>query len=102
MGVQGVFAPLKKNCPSHAAPDTWVYRASLHLGVELVLVDSSPPPISHVTASDDMGCGEPHRLTGLHREGDEVDVGHLYPPPLILRYTTSGENPIFSDIEINP
>ena len=23
-------------------------------------------------------------------------------PPLILRYTTSGEIPIFSDIEINP
>ena len=33
---------------------------------------------------------------------DEVDVGHLGPLQLILRYTTSGKIPIFSDIEINP
>ena len=34
---------------------------------------------------------EPYRLPGLHQGGDEVDVGHLGPPLLILRYTTSGE-----------
>ena len=43
MGVQGVFAPLitigsRVSRPSQTAPDTWVYGASLHLDVELLVI----------------------------------------------------------------
>ena len=103
------------------SPDTWVYRASLHLGIELLVALYShvsgllvnargtipwmrSATTKTITLSRD--CLQPetgHRLTRLMTIAcDSFSFRCCSGSAAALIYTTSGEIPIFSDIELNP